>query len=544
MDQTTDASIRARGSSAASQAQMFPWWIALAVTAVALPLAWWIQLTRPLFVGDEAWFLQVATRIANGEILYQEVYAPVTPLSVWITAASVKVLGSELWVLRGVVLSAWGLTLLLSLLVIRRLRLPWLATIPVTATLLVLNSPGACGPGSAYNPLAQAFMVGTMLASLVWLEAENSRHRLYACLAAGILCGLTLATKQNLGILALAGFVATTAVLSGVNRSWKEAFLAAAVSVGTALGVLAACLSVVVLQHGFEEMLRYGFAGQSTYVKEGALPYLDGVIAFFKNFTPPVDLANIAQSISLSVFFLPYLAIGLPLVAWVWRRKRLGYMLLVWGTIGFLAAYPRWDTPHLDIGAPLMLLAIAGALGLLATSTGAKRVVWVCVTVLSIACLGAILALKATQIADGSLRRVNLPHFSGAYVRYDQDPLRDQRRIVSSVRILERLGKDKKIVILGYHSGLLYLAAGIDNPTPYDYAAGGIVGKREGWEILKLYEAGKVDAVWVDQSNRIPDFPQTPFARWLELKWSPTVRTAYGTLYEPSDAWKSRLEQK
>lgn len=544
MDETTNLPRREDTTTATGQPTMFAWWIALLVTAVATPLAWWMEITRPLIVADEGWFMQLATRIANGDVLYRDVYAPVTPLSVWVTAGAVKLLGSDVWVLRSVILVAWALALLLGLLVLRRLRLPWPATIPVAAAMVTLNPPGACGPGSAYNPIAQALLVGTMLASLMWLDAETPKRRILVCVAAGVLTGLTLATKQNLGALAIGGFIGTTAVLSVFRRDWKEALITTAVSGGTAAGVLVFFLGVVKLQSAFEEMLRYAFAGQSTYVKEGTLLYRDGVIAFFTNFAPPVSLANITQSISLIVFFLPYLAIGLPLVAWAWKRVSLGYVLLVWGATGFLAAYPRWDTPHLDTGTPLMLLAIAGALNLLFTSKRARTVTWVCITALAIVCLGVMVSLKATQIANGSLRRVDIPHFSGVYVRYDAEPLRDQRRVVTSVRLLQRIGAEKKIVILGYRSGFLYLAAGIDNPTPYDYAAGGIIGPREGWEILKLYEQGKVDAVWVDQSNRIPDFPQTRFARWLDQKWEPTVRTAYGTLYEPSEEWKSRLEAK
>jgi len=496
--------------------------------------------TRPLNLADDAWFLQLATRVASGDVLYREVYAPVNPLSVWVSAAAVRLFGSTIWVLNAINLAAWTITLLLALLILRELRLPWFAGVPLAAAMLALNAPGACGPGSAYNPIAQAFLVGGMLLSLLWLRAgDASRKRLLISIAGGLVGGLALANKQNLGLLTLAGFVCTTAVVSAWRRRAHEAYLNAGAAILTAVAVVATFGAVIALQHGLQELLRYGFQGLGTYTKEGTLLYRSGLFGLFRALIPPIALPDVLAAISLSVFLLPILSMGLPAIAWVKTRDSRCYALFVWGTVGLLAAYPRWDIPHLQTGTPLMLLAMAGAIHLLARSPRAQHVMFASLTTLSLGCLAAVIAINGAELARTPLHRLNVPHFEGAYLRYDDRPEFDLRPAVASVRLLTRLGRERRIVILGYRSGFLYLSSGIKNPTPYDYAAGGIIGRRETWEVLELYKRGKVDAVWLDRSNTFLGMPSTEFATWLDREWRPTMRTAYGTLYEPTAEWRS-----
>jgi len=540
MNRKPHARRRAAAHQHAPMASAFSWWIPLVATALAVPIAWWLEVTRPLNLSDDAWFLQIATRVAQGDVLYRDVYAPVTPLSVWITAAAVKTFGSTIDVLNAVNLVAWATTLLLGLTIIRLLKVHWLSIIPYTAAMLALNPPGASGPGSAYNPIAQVFMVGTMLLCLQWLQAkEQSRTRLLLAVAGGVLAGLTFATKQNLGVLTYCGLIGSTALVSAWNRRWTEAAQSFVSATVAATAIVAVAFAVVTLQHGLQELIRYGFQALGTYSDESVVLYRTGIFTFLGNFTTPITSASTLQSIALLVFFLPYFAIGLPLLAWVRDRRVDAYTLTLWGAVGLFAAYPRWDICHLQIGTPLLLASIAGATHMLARSSRTRRLAWLIATVIAVGCLGVMIALKGIQVTDGSIQRIDVPHFRGAYLRYDSQPAWDIRPTVASTRVLRRVGQDKSVVILGYRSGFLYLATGIKNPTAYDYATGGIIGPREGWEILELYKDGKVDAVWVDRSNQIPGFPGTKFADWLAREWEPTMRTAYGTLYEPSEKWES-----
>jgi len=68
----------------------------LFVFAVAFAYVWWLAGNRLILTNDEGIFLSQAARIAEGEVLYRDVFGLTGPASYWLLALAFKVLGTSL----------------------------------------------------------------------------------------------------------------------------------------------------------------------------------------------------------------------------------------------------------------------------------------------------------------------------------------------------------------------------------------------------------------------------------------------------------------
>ena len=216
--------------------------------------------------GDESWFLQVVTRVAEGDVLYRDVFFGATPLSVWLTWPFVALFGPQLVWVKLMVLAAFAVTLVLTTWIVRRLGAGTSAALLVAAAVLVFATPHR---SSFYPPLATSCLVACLAAVLVWVDG-GPRARL-GIAGAGAAAGLAFAAKQNVGLLVLAAvFVAV--LLAGVGRRMASWTLAGAGFIVCAL----LPLIPVAATGGFSAFLDYGFTNKGTYTDLGGISYPTG----------------------------------------------------------------------------------------------------------------------------------------------------------------------------------------------------------------------------------------------------------------------------
>src|SRR5215471_17424628 len=180
---------------------------------------------RPVEHTDEAWFLWVAHRIANGDILYRDVYSVTTPLSHWIAAVAVLITGTQVATIRFLSVVCFVATAELARRLVARSGVGSAGQAAVCGALFVLASPAAHFV-ALYSGLAIALAMGA------WVVVTSPRWSPPArSITVGVLCGLSYLSKPNIGggafLAALVCFVLANPRSSRRRRVLRAAGLAA-----------------------------------------------------------------------------------------------------------------------------------------------------------------------------------------------------------------------------------------------------------------------------------------------------------------------------
>ncbi len=119
-------------------------------------LGFFISIADGINMADASWFLQVAHRVTSGDVLYRDVFFGATPLSVYLTALFTTIFGTEILVVKGVMVLCFVLTVLLSCRIVQLLGVTQgFPFIMVMA--LIVYAPPEC---AVYQPLANLFFMG------------------------------------------------------------------------------------------------------------------------------------------------------------------------------------------------------------------------------------------------------------------------------------------------------------------------------------------------------------------------------------------------
>lgn len=406
--------------------------------------------------ADEAWFLRVCERIADGDVLYRDVFYGATPLAPWLGAALVSLLGTELLVVKLLCAAALAGSAIAAACVLARLgagRIPALAL-----AVVIVVTPGLAGD-SLYTTLSVTWAMASLAALLAWQQGRGTR----ALVLAGVCVGLCWATKQNLGTAGL-GALAVSVVLFGGRL--REVCLA----VGCAVATIGASLVAIGLTGGWSRFVEYGFTAKGTYLDRAGISVFDGVRSLATHSgellrDPGVHrLEIVAAEAGYPMLAAAVIAIG---VAWwidVGRRREIavvGLFLLVVAT----TLYPRADVPHVVPTLPASLLAVAVAAHVLVRAHAVRRALVVAAIGWAAAVAGSFMAVHGAGLADGSERLGSFAPLHGVVVGAPTlDDLRTQR---ARLRTLAKA--DRPVLMLGSGAALGQLLGDLPSPTPYDY---------------------------------------------------------------------------
>jgi 4-amino-4-deoxy-L-arabinose transferase-like glycosyltransferase len=437
---------------------------------------------------DDSWFLQVATRVAGGEALYRDVSFGSTPLAVYVTAPFVAVFGSEIVWVRLLTNLSFALSAALVVYVAGAFGVGRRWGILLVAALVAWGTPGE---GAPYQTLALLFMVGSLAATLKWLEATASWRWLGA---AGALAGASFGAKYNVGLLALGALLASVAI--GGAPSLRRLLIAS----GSFAGVAIVVMAPVAASGALDAFWDYAVTGKSTYAERARVSYLTELGDIGPAVLQLSSLHDVRLLYRQLTFVVPLLALAGLVAAWVVSRGAERRRLVVVGAFGvaaFATIFPRADLYHVRNAMPAFVAVGAVAAAVISrrasarVATVARSLVWAWVVPGAIVLVAGSLA----HLADGTYGASRLPHFRGLVLPED-----DQERDLAAARALARAAAGKPLLLLVPDAGFYYLLSGVDNPTPFDYPLATTFGHHGEQDVIDAIASGRIPAVCVDRA--------------------------------------------
>lgn len=504
--------------------------ILLAGIAVFL-LGFLLSAARGFNSHDEAWFLQVAHRVASGEVLYRDVFFGATPLSVYVTAAGVRLFGTEILVVKAVLALCFALTVLLAWQVDRQLGARGFPLLPVLA-LLVYGRPEG-GAAAPYTALATLLFMACFSATLWWLQAEQAQPggRRAAASAvplavAGLAAGLSFASKQNLGLYALAALALTVmAGSAGVRAAAARGLLAG----GTFLAAGLLPLASVWLSGAVGEFVEYGFASRGIYLAHARISYLDGLTRLAQLAVAPWSWGALKEIYELQRFVLPPAAGAVLAAAWLRAGPRectTAATVLLFVGAGFLGVFPRADSAHLIPAMPQLVVGLAYGLRRLWPDAAApwKRLAGAGLLAWLGLGLAVLLIQPVVRAASGSSRISAVPHFRGPLISASR-----QAEILAHARALDDAAGAGTFLLMP-EAGLYYLITGLKNPTPFDYPYVTAFGRRGQQQTMAAIATGRIRTVCLAASGPPPLRP-VDLERYVQEQMEPGPDVGVCRLY-------------
>ena len=496
----------------------------LAAAVVALTLVGALYSFSGVNTRDEAWFLQVVSRVSDGDILYRDVFFGSTPLSVWLALPLVALFGAQVAWVKLLAVAVLAATLGLVVWVARGLGAGPGVSLLLAAAVLAFSPANR---GSLYQPLATLFLLACLAAALAWMRA-SPRAWVWAFVG-GAAAGLAFASKQNVGIYALAALLATIP-LAGVRDRLRDAGVALA---GFAVAAVLPIVPVAATG-GFDAFVDYGFRNKGAYSDLGAVGYLEGFRMEAVDVRELLAGGEVIYAVPPAYRSVLYLvvpaALVLLVVAFVRARgieRRRVEVVGLFAVAATAAIFPRADGIHLSYVAPVLLVAAWYALDLLlrGRSRGRLTAVVVVAALAVVPGVAALAAWPALQAIDRDAHLSTLPHMRGVLF----EPARE-RRIERAADTLAAAGTDGSLFLAMPEAGFYYLVSGVESPTPYDFPLAIAFGRTGQAELVQRVESGEIDAVCLGY-RRLGDLTPWQLVHAVKVSMEPSERTAACRVY-------------
>lgn len=441
----------------------------------------WTNVMRGVNLADESWFVQVVNRSSTGETLYRDIFLGVTPVSVYMSEVLVKLFGSHVLIIKGLVALCFAMIVMICLKMARRLDFSVSLQVVLVLGLAVWAAPFA---RAMYQPLAGLFFVAGCSIALSWRHGSDVSPGSF--ILGGVTAGLCIMTKQNIGVFLLLVLIAA---------AWKprDKFYP------RVIWILASCTSVVVgllipifLGGGMPQLWDYGFLNKTVYLDKAYVSFVEGFRLSF-GVIGNGSAAGARETIVHFPFLLVPCTMVLLVYVWVRIQVSMAGLLLLFVGMSLAGAYPRFNLVHLTDVVPLALLATLFSIrSLCAHMTSwlfkfCKRLV--------VMLLAAIIVSQSTakilKAYDGSIGQLDVPHFAGVLFKNS-----DRQIIPSRLDALKRYDT-MEVFILSPHAGFYYLASGLRNPTAYDYPYVTAFGSRGEESVIRRIERGDIKFIAV-----------------------------------------------
>jgi hypothetical protein len=498
------------------------WVAAFVATAAVAPV-------RLVDRADEAWMLWVMHRVAQGDVLYRDVYDVTTPLPAWIGAVVVRLAGSEMLVLRLMVAAVIASEVAVACSIVRRVGMHWRGQAVLAVGLVACASPMLVFT-SFYTGCA---VLGALVALrlLLWfLDAAARDASVVAPLAwTGVAIGGSFWCKPNIGLLALAAVVVTLTVAGG--RAWRTTARAVAVVGGTFAAVGVVTTALLAASGAWSAFVDQVFRSKAQYLDVGFsfATAVERRLGALGN-GDPVDTRAIVWLLILAT---PVVVLGA--CAWAcWRADRRIDATLVgfvaFAVVGILGTVPRPGVNHLGATAALMITGAAGAVLSVperAPGRRARRGLLVAGTVL--AAIAAAIAM-GTALEPGTVRvDRDAPNFEATPVPHS---------VVYRAGLLrERLADltNGEVFFVRQDAGFLHFLTGTHDPLPYDIAERSDFGGAGQRGVIDRLARG--EAPWVCLTPaRVPHHGEDPLVpraieQWVRLHGVLTAQLPMCDLY-------------
>jgi len=513
----------------------FAYWFVAGIFLFAL--RYFIIIFYGLDFLDESWFLQVVYRVTSGDVLYRDVFFPVTPLSVYVNVLFTTLLGTEILVIRAVGALCFTLIVLLSCRISQQLGSPHRFPILLVIALTVYALPRATSP---YSSLASFFFLCCFSGALTWwkdLETESKNHTrrfrlMLTLILSGVSAGLCFASKQNLGLYALTALLLTIAVVSRGKRDIgnKLRFAIPLVLTAFLLSVVAVLLPVA-FNGGIEKFVEYGFINKVNYIRFGSESYLNGLMRLVLFLSSPSSIEDLKYIYGNILFFLPPLS--LTAISLVWIRARaneriLATIVLLFTVAAFMEVFPRANLVHVVYVTPELIL------GLIYVWHRLKRSIrphWVLIAQTGLLLwlgigLGYLILNPFVRAASDKYQFSTLPHFRGAFIDiFQHTQIRNDANA-----LVDLVATEQPVFLLSPNAGFYYLVTELKNPSPFDYPLVTAFGLNGEAEVRDAISSGKIRTVCLDRRKPSPLSPVL-LERYIQEHMQRIRRVGFCTLY-------------
>lgn len=444
---------------------------------------------RGVGTSDESWFLYVVHRIVGGESLYADVRYGLLPLAVEFTALPVRLLGTEIVVLKAVVAAAVACSAGVGVLSLRTLGRSAGVRRSFVLGVIALGMPGL---SNSYNPLAIALVIATFYAALRWLEDGGW---LLASLA-GSMAGLAFAVKFTVGGAALAAAALVFFSASHQGRGHRVR-LVSVVACGVSFVLVVLLIVVLTVDGGTYSPMLDEMLDKREFAASAPLIGFRGFVAQVRSLVAGrAVLDATANLMAYAVMLSPIVAIVANIVGSRSSRRTKSERQVLMPAGFFLIPVaamvaPKPDPSHVTYVVPLCLLLlfciwqppmratrpwsrpglVPAALGLL---------------------LLAVVAAPFIEIIDSSVV-VSQKHFRGAIEdEAEWERLSRQAGIIDAR--LPVKPRDEAFLV-SPRAGFLYLMMDRANPTPFDYPLATQLASRGVAEVGSAIEQGEIHHV-------------------------------------------------
>lgn len=428
--------------------------------------------------ADEVWNLHLIHRMLQGDVLYTDIRYYPTPLALFVGVGAARIFGAQLLMFKALVAVSFGVTATADLVIVRMLLAGRRARAFLVVALLLFALPPA---SSLYNTLVISFASVTAALVLRWDAASpgpsgalspvagppgaaRSRRLFRWSAAVGVAAGACWLTKYNLGAVVAVAVGGSFAVPLIQRRIRPREFLASALTAsGAWLLTVVAGMTPVVIQGAGGDFVRQLLDGRS--LLGAPVPYRDG----WQRLLDGAGRLSTPDIRTLAFYALIPLCGLVGALAIARTRSVVRGRLIIVGLFSLASAalaIPRTD--HLIWSLPLPLALLVGSVAqALERWREARPLAEAAVGSLFLA-FGITWLVLATILDGVAVRRFEMApsgYFQGALLPPGQ--WRDVAQ--EAAEIGDRIGPDRKVLILRLEAGLYYLAGDLRNPTRYDY---------------------------------------------------------------------------
>ena len=495
--------------------------VATATAAVLLAASLRVPVSQ-----DEAWFLHVVERCRRGEVLYRDVFYGAGPLTVSLALLAVRLARPQLLVLRAVDV-AWFVCLLLA----GSWLLDAVGAGSTTIVVLWLVAIALSGPSwhtdNLYGQLARLAAVVAAAAVAEWATSGAGGW----LGVAGAAAGTALAAKHNLG--AVVAVMAGGVVLAHDGDAVDVLVLAAG-----AVAVIAVALVPVIRQRALADLVARTVSNKGVYLATGGLGPLEGFRAALDARREEPPFAAVGAAVAAASFaVLPLTLAAAVIAAGVLVTGDGGDAASVPATLAIgLAAValanvtPRADRGHVQATFPLGWVAVLLAVEAVERGPGwwpPPALAWAIAVALGVATLAALVVSLDTvhrvPLASDRFKR-DVPHFRRLPVPCHTCPQTE----ADAADVRNRTGG--RVFLLRPDAAFWYLAADLQNPTPYDYPYASVFGPHGQRATVEQLRSGEIE--WVAMPGRMGGrlAPQE-LQQFVLDEMTAVAETPAGTLY-------------
>lgn len=371
--------------------------LAITLTLVLDPA----HLHNDIIDMDEIWNYQMARRILYGQIPYKDFAILQTPFAPQLNAILLKTFGDHLIVMRW---AASIVAVLSGLVAYRILRLTGRSQLLAIVYTFLIVGLFIAYPKNNYSWYVVFFLSVALLLELIKIHAEKPRQVGYE-IWIGIVLGLTVITKQNIGLAAIFVSVAYLLVCNNdlgkrnVLKSLQLKATGVLFVVGAELTYLSMHMNIIWLFRDMAENLTR-FAGNASIPYHTLLYY-----CFLLGDIPSLLFALILPT-CIFIFIFKALRTKKPMT------RRILNLISVYALANICMIVPLSDPVHLLFGMPISIIAVSTAFTKPAEESQKKKIFLSVFLMLIIIFFVPYRFLSASEPTGHDIRHYESIHFS------------------------------------------------------------------------------------------------------------------------------------